>query len=119
MGVPYFSGLTGLLTPHLEEAGLVEPRGTASHTIDMTIEESRIVLKENFVQRFTRMDFPQWQDGDPTMLGIKGSATMVIDLDGIIDVETVNGKDVYLPPFHFEDCEALFVPGEACYSSSH
>jgi hypothetical protein len=54
-----------------------------------------------------------------TTNAIKGSATMVIDLDGIIDVETVNGKDVYLPPFHIENCEAQFVPGEASYSSSH
>ena len=40
---------------------------------------------------------------------------VVIDLDGIIDVETVDGKDVLLPQFRIENCEARFIPGEASY----
>ncbi|MBR5883283.1 MAG: hypothetical protein IKY97_07420 [Mailhella sp.] len=114
VGVPYFSGLTGLLTPHLSDVDIHEPHRTASHSISMTIEGSRITLKEDFVQRFANFD-SDWENGDPIPLAIKGSATMVIDLDGIIDVETVNGKDIYLPPFHIENCEAQFVPGEASY----
>ena len=112
--VPYLSGLTGLLAPHLAEVDIHEPNRTASHSISMTIEDSRIILKEDFVQRFASFD-SDWKNGDPIPLAIKGSATMVIDLDGIIDVETVNGKDVYLPPFHIENCEARFIPGVASY----
>jgi len=112
--LPYLSGLTDLLISHLADVGIVGYKGLDSHAITMTIEDSRIIMKEDFVQRFTSMD-KQWNNGDPTLLGLKGSATLVIDLDGIIEVETVNGKDVLLPPFHIENSEARFIPGEASY----
>jgi len=112
--LPYLSGLTDLLNAHLTDVGIVGYKGLDSHAITMTIEDSRIIMKEDFVQRFTSMD-KQWNNGDPTLLGLKGSATLVIDLDGIIEVETVNGKDVLLPPFHIENSEARFIPGEASY----
>ena len=112
--LPYLSGLTDLLNDHLTDVGIMGHKGLDSHAITMTIEDSRIIMKEDFVQRFTSMD-KHWNNGDPTLLGLKGSATLVIDLDGIIEVETVNGKDVLLPPFHIENSEARFIPGEASY----
>ena len=117
--VPYLSGLLDDKIPqHLMEANLFPPKGTDSHSMSMTIEGARVALKDDFVHRFAYIDKDMWQDGDPIPLAIKGSATMVIDLDGIIDVEAVDGKDVLLPQFHIENSEARFIPGEASYLSA-